>query len=229
MKSPLLDLGRLVLNLFAFLLMVGVLLDGLIADWTINPVHDILFAKIGGPLFTTAHAFSILAVAIAGLVVAARTKSLLKGTGVTFGTAAIHELMLVPLAYVFQKDPGIHVFQPGFFFFDYGAYLLIALGASLVAFPELRSRFALFFVLISAYYLVTFIGAYGLNLPWFQPTINSATGPTPYFLAWPNNLQEIFGWALGAAVWLVPASSLTKWDAFLLGASRGKLLWGKRP
>jgi hypothetical protein len=204
-------------SLFAFAMMVGVALDGLISDWTLNPIHDILFAKIEGPAFTTAHAFSIVFVVFCGAVMAVKTRSVVKGAAVTFGTAAIHELMLVPYAALFQQDPGIRIFQPGFFFFDYGAYLLIALGLSLFFFPTLRPTFFLVFLFSVCYYAVTFTGAYGLHLPWFQPTINSGTGPTAYFSSWPNNLQEVFGWGVMSGVWLLPTKWRDRWEAMLVG------------
>lgn len=208
MREFAVSLVRFAASAFAAMVMVAVALDGLIADWTLDPVHDILFAKIGGPVFTTAHAFSIVFVVFCGAVVALKTKSMLQGAAVTFGTAAIHELMLVPYAYLFSEDPGIHIFQPGFFHFDYGAYLLIALILSVVFFPKLRPGFLLVFVFATAYYALTFTSAYGLHVAWFQPTINSGTGPTAYFHAWPNNLQEIFGWAVMSGLWLLPMATL---------------------
>jgi hypothetical protein len=111
----------------------------------------------------------------------------------------------VPFSAIYSQPSGIGMFQGDFFFFNYGSYLLIALGLVVWLGPSwMRRVFLLEFLFLCAYYMITFTGAYGLHLPYFQPTIISGENATAYFLSWPNNLQEVVGWIAMGIPWLLP-------------------------
>jgi len=173
-------------------------LNGLWADWTWNPVWDFLFARSYGPLFPAVHASSVLAVCLTAFCLACRVRSLSKGVVLSFTVATFRDYSCA-FGYVIlygmmptRSDIG----ELGWFYF--AADLAILILALTVANRDQIKRIGASVAVAASYYLAIYL--VGLN----GSTLINGVGPSPLFYSPAQNAIEVFGWILPCIPWWVP-------------------------
>ena len=173
--------------------------DGLYADWSLNPIYDLVFARVQLNLFLNAHASSILAI-----VAAAYYMAFLKKDGLpvavfaAFGTASIHELSLYSVDEIaFRSTSGVNLY--------YGIYLLGFLSIALmiskkyhrnVLFSTALLMFIWYFALATLTYSGFVIGSTAdANVPF---------GKSSFFYNPVTNVAEVISWLAPTSLWFLP-------------------------
>ena len=207
-------LRRVVIPVVAFDFIFFLTLNSLIADWTWNPVWDVFFARVRGPIFYEVHASSILSVCFVGLYqifrpVAARpfkfgnlydkvfTANLYKWVLAAFGMASIHEFSILIFDFV-QSGTWSGISN------SYAIWLMsfLVLGGWLC--ENYQKRIWFYTLLFLAVYLV--LNYYFIHV---NSTIEGFQG-TEYFLDFKSNAAEVLGWVIPSLFFLLPRKWLEK-------------------
>jgi hypothetical protein len=187
------------LNYAALFMLLVLTADGLYADWSFNPVYDIVFAKVQLNLFFNAHASSILAIVCAAYYMAfVRKDGLAVAVFAAFGTASMHELGLYVVDEVaFKTTSGANAI--------YAAYLLVFLVIGWVIIKRYHKRvWAATLALTLAWYFVLAgltLSGYGVGstLSSTVPFAQSALFYNPI-----TNLAEVVSWLAPVSLWFLP-------------------------
>jgi hypothetical protein len=187
--------GRLA-NYGAVWLLVLLTINGLIGDYTLNPIFDLFFARTHGMVFNNVHVSSILGICLVcwyQIVVALRSKSPAiiqayrpyKWVLVIFASASWHELVIYLWNLILKGGESQVPFQ------DYTWYVgFIVLGA-IFATPKQRK-----YLLVIGLYTTALMGIY---VGFFSNSDVLTAGPQ--FVA--DTFMEVGGWLAVALGWLV--------------------------
>ena len=176
-------------------LLLFLTVDALDANWSFNPIWDILYARIQLNLFYNTHAISILAVCAAGWYLAFYKKdSLPVAVFAAFGTASIHELSLdaVDLA-VFHIPSGISIG------YGFTLFLFLGIGAFLFTGRYHKNVWAIQVVGMFAWFLILTALPHGSTI---DP--NVPFGASKDFYTWWVNAEEVFSWVIPLSLWFLP-------------------------
>ena len=195
------EIKAFVLNYISLFLLFTLLVDALIADWTLNPIHDVLFARISGPIFYMNHASVVVFLCSIGLVriLQSRLTIIAPWCFAIFATASIHELAL----------GGSDIIVGGFDFAGlalspkYALYLTILLVAAIIYCKPFQRR-------VLVYMAIGVVSFFFTQIIWEYPgTVGSTIlgfNPTANFYNPSTNFWEVVNWLVPGAMWLMPKS-----------------------
>ncbi len=192
---------------FSLFSIIFLAVDSAIANWSLNPVDDLLYARIEAPLFYNAHALSILPLMFIGLAFVMKgvfTKQPIdyypRSCFAILATGSIHELALFFVDVTirnFKSLAGLSVSL------GYGLWLsfLLLLGVGIGTTHQRRILFLQF---------VGFVGFYLLDLA--IPTGSSLIGlmPAKDFYNPATNAREVSSWVIPVLFWLIPQKVTTR-------------------
>lgn len=182
------------LNYISLFLLLALTASSLIADWKLDPIWNILYARVQSNLFYNAHASSILAICFLGFYLAFRKKDgLPTGVFAAFSVAAIHELSLdFSDLVVFHQSSGISPM--------YGAYLFGFLIAGIYLGKRYHRRvFLVTTIIMVSWFLILTSLPHGTTISPDCPFC-----PSDDFYTWWVNLEEVGSWLLPVGLWLLP-------------------------
>jgi hypothetical protein len=173
--------------------LLGVLaINSLFANWNLNAVWDLCFARVTGPIFYGARASSLLAICGMAVYLSWRWRSPSIATLALFGTASIHELSLLAVALAWWPLDGVRFDGDGISL-SYFLWLLGFLLLGLKFLPSYQKRMWLIIagVMLAWYWVAMFT-------PW------PSTMDPRYFYNLGSNLSESVSWFLPVSLWLIP-------------------------
>lgn len=176
----------------------ALLVDSCFANWKLNLLWDLLYARVTGPIFYGARASSLLSICVMAVVLMVRYRSFVVPTLALLGTASIHEFSLLAVALAWWPMDGV-VFRGDGISLNYAVWLTIFLlvGWRFIGSYERKMWVVLAGVMLAWYWVEMFT-------PW-PSTLNPA-----YFYNLGSNTSEAVSWFLPASLWLLPRRWLTK-------------------
>lgn len=183
--------GNSILGMFLVVLTINCL----VADWTLNPIWDIFFARVRWPIFYEVHASSILSICFVGLFRIIQSRGQIsQWVSSTFATASLHELIL----YVFDLSLlGWNYKQPIGVAWQYATWLIVFLSIAILIGSKYQKRI-LFFqcIFFLMWFTIDIIVKPGSSINGFFPTAQ--------FLNPLTNVMEVMSWLIPAGFWLIP-------------------------
>lgn len=191
-------------GLFLFMLLF-LLADALVSNWSLNIESDILFARIYGPLFYLNH--SSVVVAICGIAIGRIILSrgdISRWVLALFATGSVHEMTLA----FTDSLAGLKNVE-SVFSWSYVIFLSVFLGLALVFCHRWQKKaLALAFILCIVMLLPISELMIGLHLAIGSSSVLGFS-PTQYFLDPRTNFWEVINWFIPLSVWLVPKRFFT--------------------
>lgn len=175
-------------------IMVYLFYNVLQAQWTLDPLWDLFYARITGPIFQTAHASSMLFIlAVAADKIAPhilKTGHPSKWMLAALSTVSMHELTLD----LVKATGGIGFLDS----YRYMAYLVAFLVLSLLFCSPYQKRVLLVIgaVLLPFFILTGLAFHLGVDVIDFNPG--------PYILDPTTNVVEVASWLIPSALWFLP-------------------------
>jgi hypothetical protein len=184
-------IGEIIVDAIFGILLLLLLVDGLIANWTWNPFYDMLIVKVQGPIFQGVHASSILAmcfVCIYQIAKTWRTIAPARWIAVIFATGSIHEFSIQIWNNILSKN------LAGDFGITYAIWLSVFLAIGVVIATKRQRKI----LGILAIYLFLLMGAY---VGFFHDSSTQTFASGPSFVY--DSFIEVFGWVSAALVWML--------------------------
>jgi hypothetical protein len=188
------------INYVALFLLLFLTANALVANWTLNPVWDLLYARVQSSFFHNTHAVSMLSVCLVAFVLLAKSK--LRGMPVIIvcciATASIHELTLAVFDIALSKS------LPQTVSFQYAGYLSLFLFLAIWKGSHFQRRIlgTQFFALIILY---------ALDIVLKPGSTIVGAQPTTLFYNPLTNAVEVFSWLIPALLWLLPQTRVERW------------------
>ena len=198
--------------------------DALISDWRLDPVWDILYARVKGPLFYNAHASSVLLMCLVGIYASYRMKSAVKGFAFILGMGAVHEIILAIFYIPFGSSSGITFFTivggRSYYGLDYGSYLLMGLGTFLLLAPAWGRRLIVYMCafIVPYYFMCFFLYAHGIIGETVDGFALTRWAYDPL-----NNGVEVAGWLGICLIGLMPKSLASRPIPFIEAPLKARL------
>lgn len=184
------------LNYIALFFLLALTADALIANWTLNPLWDLLYARIQMNLFYNAHASSILAICAAAFWMIHKKDGIPVAVFSAFGTASIHEISLdIADLGVFHISSGLSL--------SYLVYLSAFLIMGLAIGKRYhRNILTMTFPLMMIWFLILTALPHGSTI---DPDV--PFGPSTDFNSPLANTEEVLSWIVPASLWFLPRKS----------------------
>lgn len=193
------------LNYAALFFLLVLTADALVANWTLDPLFDILYTRIQMNLFYNAHPISVLAVCAAAFWMVWKKDGLPVAVFAAFGTASTHEIALD------ISDLGVYHISSGLSW-TYLLYLLAFLGLGLVLGKQYHRRVlgVTFIIMLAWFFILTALPHYST----IDPEV--PFGASPYFYSPLANVEEVVSWLVPASLWFMPRR-MFQWSSPRLG------------
>jgi hypothetical protein len=187
-------------NYVALFLLLFLTANALVANWTLDPIWDLLYARVQSSFFHNTHAISTLSICAVCFVLLAKFK--FKGLPMIVvscvATASIHELTLAvfDIALSTELPQGVSL--------QYAIYLSAFLILAVWKGSHFQRRIlgTQFFVLVLVYLLDVILKP--------GSTI-SGSEPSPFFYNPLTNAVEVLSWVVPALLWLLPRTTIERW------------------
>ena len=184
---------RFLANYISLFLLLALTADALVADWRLDPIWNVLYARIQLNLFYNAHASSILAVCASAFWLIYKKDGIPVAVFAAFGTASIHELTLdfVDLT-VFRISSGIS--------WAYAVYLFAFLGIGFfISKPYHKRVWLSTFALMFVWFLILTALPHGSTIDPDVPFGASKDFYNPLV-----NVEEVASWLVPTGLWFLP-------------------------
>jgi hypothetical protein len=185
-------------EMILLLMLSALLASAIYANWNLNPVWDVFFARITGPVFYGAHATPLLAICLVAVYLSIfKYRSFTIPVIALFGTASIHELSLLGVGYLLNGLLNGIWFAYNNISLSYAVWLVVFLIVGLRILPnrELKT-WGLIAILMLSWWSITA----------FLPVVSTLDPAHFYNLA--SNVQEGVSWFLPTAIWLLPRKEI---------------------
>lgn len=193
-------------NVFSGLGLAFLFFDALIATWNWNPIYDILFARIRGPLFYENHASVVIFACTIAMI-----KIFQKGNG--FDSVSHWTLAILATGSFHELTIAIEDFTIGGFrlvsittSLNYMVWLLVFLTLGLVFLRKTERRrlilLGCFFAIIFVFSIVQLADKSFPQIMLAQTIVGFNPGPN--FMDPIENFAEIWTWDIPLVFWLIP-------------------------
>lgn len=182
-------LGRLISDYFFLFVFLLFFASAFIADWTLNPIHNLFFARLTGFLFYNLHASSLMAVSLVGVyfLVKTRLRDISRTVLGIAGLGAIHEFVWGSFYGSLFLSSNIRYYSA------FGIFLILAY---IFCRAKQRRALSISFIFITPYELFGIVA----GVPLTQTDLFT---PTEYFNALIPNAFEVLSWILISLVYLL--------------------------
>lgn len=185
-------------NVFALLGLAFLVFDLAFAQWSWDPLYDLLFLRTDGYILAMNHVSASLLLAVPPFFFALKAPSRAFQTGATaLAVVPVHEWVLDLVMWwpLHNQD-----FVPSFRWLFWLAALFVV-GVSVASRRHLVAlgKVAVVMALFCAFWLAVLV-VFRLD-PTTIDHLAIAPVPGPEYLSWPQNLLEVSGWAVPLYVW----------------------------